>query len=98
MRIEVELVDGSGVQSTQWRYVLGLKSEGKGQQRVLISEERVEKDGQILLSRPDAGDQSDPEIWTQTHLEQIGSNLSLPAVGRVLCSLHLFFCILSPSC
>lgn len=92
VRIEVELVDGSGVQSTQWRYVLGLKSEGKGQQRVLISEERVEKDGQILLSRPDAGDQSDPERLTQTHLEQIGSNLSFRPLAEFFAAstyLHL---------
>ena len=92
VRIEVELVDGSGVQSTQWRYVLGLKSEGKVQQRVLISEERVEKDGQILLSRPDAGDQSDPERLTQTHLEQIGSNLSFRPLAEFFAAstyLHL---------
>ena len=49
-------------------------------------------DGQILLSRPDAGDQSDPERLTQTHLEQIGSNLSFRPLAEFFAAstyLHL---------
>ena len=74
VRIEVELDDpdvGSGI---NWRYVLALKSEGRGQQRVLVSEERVERDGKTLFVRPDDKDLIDDERLTQTHLEQIGSN------------------------
>ena len=75
VRIQVELREDSQGRAKVWTYVLGFKSEGKGQNRVLVSEERVELDGQVLLDRPnDDGDKSDPERLTQTHLEQIGNN------------------------
>ena len=74
--IEVELADGAGV---QWRYALAFKSEGKGLQRLLISEERVEcRDGEgdwrKLLVRPTNDDKKDPSRLTQTYLEQINNN------------------------
>ena len=93
VRIELELMDDSGPMVTRWRYVLGLKSEGKGQQRVLVSEERVEKNGKLLLDRPhNQKDKEDPERLTQTHLEQIGSNLEFRALADFFASttyLHL---------
>ena len=81
VRIAVDLSDVDQGQRRQWRYVLALKAEGKGQQRVLVSEERVECDGRTLLARPDAKDRGDVERRTQTHLEQIGSNASFRALA-----------------
>jgi len=59
-----------------WRYTLGFRSEGKGQQRVLVSQEKVENmvSGKVLLERPNASDQTDKDLLTQTHLEQINTN------------------------
>lgn len=74
VRIEVEIVDDSEDKQVDWLYVLALKTEGKGQQRVLVAEERVERNGKSLLSRPDQYDRLDPDRLTQTHLEQISSN------------------------
>lgn len=74
VRIEVEIVDDSEDKQVDWLYVLALKTEGKGQQRVLVAEERVERNGKSLLSRPDQDDRLDPDRLTQTHLEQISSN------------------------
>ena len=74
VRIEVELSDSLSAEVPNWRYVLAFKSEGKGQQRVLISEERVEHLGQVVLSRPEQVDLQDPQRLTQTHLEQINNN------------------------
>lgn len=74
VRIEVELFDDGQEPETHWRYVLALKSEGKGLQRALVSGERVERNGVPLLERPDKQDKVDTERLTQTHLEQIGSN------------------------
>lgn len=74
VRIEVELSDSEKDSVDNWRYVLALKTEGKGQQRVLVAEERVECNGHVLLDRPDRLDIEDDERLTQTHLEQIGSN------------------------
>ncbi|WP_250497103.1 AAA family ATPase [Caballeronia sp. ATUFL_F1_KS4A] len=74
VRIELELIDDTSDTVSSWRYALALKTEGKGQQRVVVSEERVELNGEQILSRPDLQDKEDPERLTQTHLEQIGSN------------------------
>ena len=74
VRIEVELSDSPAAEVPTWRYVLAFKSEGKGQQRVLISEERVEHLGQSLLNRPNQDDLLDSQRLTQTHLEQINNN------------------------
>lgn len=74
VRIEVELSDSMAAEVPTWRYVLAFKSEGKGQQRVLISEERVEHRGQELLNRPNQDDLQDLQRLTQTHLEQINNN------------------------
>lgn len=74
IRIEIYLVDDSSDDLVSWSYVLALKAEGKGQQRVIVSEEKVICGGKELLARPDKDDLKDPERLTQTHLEQIGSN------------------------
>lgn len=54
VRIEVEISESPSDASPTWRYVLGFKTEGKGQQRVLVSTERVEHGGKTLLDRPSA--------------------------------------------
>lgn len=82
VRIEVTLSESARDAVPAWRYVLAFKSEGKGLQRILISEERVEHQGQLLLSRPDADDQVDPQRLTQTHLEQINNNAPFRALAE----------------
>lgn len=59
-----------------WRYVLSFRSEGKGQQRVVVSKEIVTdmRTNKELLARPTGEDKLDPERLTQTYLEQINSN------------------------
>jgi predicted ATPase len=74
IRVELDLTDSDAQRQTKWRYVLAVKSEGKGQQRVIVSEERVERDGDVLFHRPDEHDRADPERLTETFLEQINTN------------------------
>lgn len=81
LKIDVELLDDSTTPPTRWRYVLVLKSEGKGLHRVMVAEERVERDSQPLLTRPEPVDVVDPERLTQTHLEQINLNKDFRAVA-----------------
>ncbi|NLV24964.1 MAG: AAA family ATPase [Deltaproteobacteria bacterium] len=73
--IEVEISERVDTPAT-WKYSLGFRSEGKGAQRVIVSRERVEDlvNGAVLLERPVEADKSDPEMRTQTHLEQINTN------------------------
>lgn len=74
VRLELTLATSAQAAEPEWRYVLAFKSEGKGLQRVLVSEERVEHQGQVLLQRPDTADLADTQRLTQTHLEQINNN------------------------
>jgi predicted ATPase len=74
VEIDVELSQELD-QPPLWRYVLAFKPEGKGAQRLLVSREKVWKDGKLLLDRPDAKDDADVLLKTQTHLEQIQTNI-----------------------
>lgn len=69
--IDIEL---EGADNLTWRYQLGFKGEGKANNRIKVTKEMVEKDGEVLLSRPDSDDASDPERLTQTHLELTTAN------------------------
>lgn len=72
--VEVEVSDSADDEVPRWRYRLAFNTEGKGQQRVLITHESVEEDGDTILSRPERGDKQDSARLTQTHLEQINNN------------------------
>lgn len=73
--IEVELAEKVDADPL-WRYTLAFGSEGKGQQRLLVSQEIVVnlKTNAVLLNRPDKEDNKDIDRLTQTHLEQINTN------------------------
>lgn len=92
VRIEVEVREGGSGEGGRWRYALALKSEGKGHQRALVVQERVERDGEVLLDRPDENDRADPERLTQTYLEQITTNARFRVLADFFASttyLHL---------
>lgn len=68
--LEFHLEDGSGT----WIYRLAVRGEQGGKNRTIVDEEHVEHNGDVLLHRPDESDRNDPELLTQTHLEQISAN------------------------
>jgi predicted ATPase len=70
--IVVDVHLGGNGQSEAWQYRLRFNQDNK--QRPCIKEERVVKDGQVVLSRPDDKDSHDPERCTQTYLEQVYAN------------------------
>ncbi len=59
---------------TRWEYELAFKQDA--QRRARISKEKVVRDGQVLLMRPNDDDKQDPARLTQTHLEQVNVNRS----------------------
>lgn len=76
----------------RWRYRLAFKPEGKGAQRLLISAEQVWREGELFLDRPDANDEKDELLKTQTHLEQIQTSASFRELVEAFSSvtyLHL---------
>jgi energy-coupling factor transporter ATP-binding protein EcfA2 len=56
----------------RWEYQLQFYQDN--QRRPLVRSEKVVRDGQVLLDRPDTEDMEDPERLTQTHLEQVNVN------------------------
>lgn len=74
VRIDVEISaepDGPPI----WEYTLAFKPEGKGAQRILITQETVRQHGKPVLNRPDPSDKKDIPRLTQTALEQINANV-----------------------
>ncbi len=74
VRIEVHLSTDFDSPVPEWQYKLAFKSEGKGAQRTLISEEEVIDKETSLFLRPDSQDKKDLVRLTQTNLEQIQTN------------------------
>jgi predicted ATPase len=74
VEIEVELKDLESKEPRVWRYGIGLRQEPRGQRRVLLTHERVWRNDEQLLNRPDADDGKDELRLTETNLEHIAAN------------------------
>ncbi|MDO4899518.1 AAA family ATPase [Actinomyces sp.] len=75
---------------TTWKYRLAVRGEAGGHNRPIVDDERVEKDGKCILSRPDVQDRKDPERLTQTHLEQISANHAFRGIATHLQRVQYF--------
>jgi predicted ATPase len=84
VEIDIEICDEWDQSQPTWRYVLAFKPEGKGAQRLLISREQAWHNNVQVLNRPDSADAQDTLLLTQTHLEQIQTNLKFRAVADFL--------------
>jgi energy-coupling factor transporter ATP-binding protein EcfA2 len=80
IEIEVDLQDDS--HGVRWSYGIGIRQEARGHRLPLLAFERVIKEEDVVLQRPDSDDRNDPLRLTQTHLEQIGSNQSFRDIAR----------------
>ena len=89
--IEIHLADTPDASPT-WRYALEFRQEPRGYRRPFLTYERVWKNGEQILNRPDANDEKDPERLTQTFLEQINVNAEFREIAQFFRSvtyLHL---------
>ncbi len=57
-----------------WTYELEIRSESGGLKRAGVTKEVVYREGKEVLNRPDDSDREDPELKTQTALEQLHAN------------------------
>ena len=79
--VEVHLAaDADG--PAEWLYRLGFTVERSGNHRIMVQEEVVEHFGKMVLRRPDQDDEGDPELLTETALEQINANRRFRAVAE----------------
>ena len=81
--IEIHIADTPDVPAT-WRYSVGFCQTDHGDCQNLLTHERVWKDRQLLLDRPDAEDKVDPDRLIQTALEQNAANAEFREIGRFL--------------
>lgn len=78
--VEVELL----LEDDRWSYRLDFGQETRGKRRPMVHKERVTKNGEVLLDRPDEQDEADDNRLTQTHLEQVTANQQFRTVADVL--------------
>ncbi len=81
--IEIHIADTSDAPAT-WHYSLGFRQADREHCQMLLTHERVWKDGERLLDRPDADDNADPDRLIQTALEQNAANAKFREIGRFL--------------
>jgi len=73
VEIEVHLSETNNEQPV-WTYRIGIVQEPRGLRRATLKYESVQKNGEMILDRPNHDDKNDPERLTQTALEQISAN------------------------
>jgi predicted ATPase len=83
VEIAVELEADGG---TRWGYEIAFNQDQ--QRRPQLKKERVLRDGQILLERPNNEDQSDPARLTQTFLEQVNVNRDFRDIAACFASIR----------
>jgi len=75
---------GSDANPNAWEYELHFTQDNL--RRPVIKKERVAKDRQEILSRPNEDDQKDPERLTQTYLQQVNVNREFRAIADLFAS------------
>ncbi|MFM7600051.1 MAG: AAA family ATPase [Pseudanabaena sp.] len=83
VEIEVHLSENE-FQEPTWKYAIGIKQRKGGQNEPILSYERVWKNGEQLVNRPDLEDQADSLRLTQTNLEQINTNAEFRDIPKFL--------------
>ena len=81
--IEIHIADTSDAPAI-WRYSVGFRQADREHCQTHLTYERVWRGDELLLDRPDAEDNEDPDRLTQTALEQIAANAKFREVGRFL--------------
>lgn len=90
----VELSEPTSAEGSpaEWRYAVGIRQQTRGYRQPLLKFEKVWRQGELILDRPDESDKADELLLTQTHLEQINANRGFRPVAGFLQSvlyLHL---------
>lgn len=83
VKLSVELSESED-SDPEWSYTVGFAKEPAGMHAPVITEEVVERQGRLILRRPDDPDRADPLRLSQTHLEQISANKEFRDVAEFL--------------
>lgn len=91
IEIAISLSDTSNQKKT-WKYEIGITQQTRGYRQPFLAHERVWKNGQKIVNRPNNADKKDDLRLTQTYLEQVNANADFREVVKFLESilyLHL---------
>ena len=81
--IEIHIADTPNA-SAIWRYSVGFRQADHRHCQTHLTHERVWREDELLLDRPDADDNEDPDRLIQTALEQNAANANFREIGRFL--------------
>ena len=81
--IEIHIAEASG-SSPMWRYGIGFRQETRANCHAYLTHERVWREDELLLDRPDSDDSEDPDRLIQTALEQSATNAKFRDIGKFL--------------
>ena len=81
--IEVHLADAADT-PPKWEYRLEFGAAPSAPRRAVVLSETARREGVRVLNRPADGDADDPELLTQTALEQVAQNRPFRAVTEFL--------------
>ncbi|WP_273278521.1 AAA family ATPase [Methanothrix soehngenii] len=87
VEIEIQLAESS-LEPTKWKYAIGITQEKGGKRRPILVYEKVWTGDKLILERPDEQDNHDTQRLTQTHLEQINSNMPFREIAVFLTSIQ----------
>jgi predicted ATPase len=87
VEIEIELAESSD-EMVKWKYAIGITQEKGGKRRPILVYETVWSGETQILKRPDDNDKEDAQRLTQTHLEQINSNMRFREIASFLSSIQ----------
>jgi predicted ATPase len=84
--VEVELSESGS--APEYKYAIGITQQVRGYRQPVLRYEKVWKNGELLLNRPDDQDYEDLLRLTQTHLEQISANSAFRPIARFFDSIR----------
>ena len=79
--INVCIADSYNGTPPLWQYSLGIKQETRGFREPFVAYEKVWKEGNLILERPNGEDKIDKERQKQTYLEQVNNNQNFREIG-----------------
>lgn len=84
--IKLSVKVGNEEQKDLWEYTLAFKQDKQRNQ--IITDETVIKNKKIISKRPDSKDKSDPELLSQTHIEQSIANKDFRELSNFFSGTH----------
>ena len=82
--IAIALANAENESPPKWRYEIGIKQEVRGYRQHYLTYEKVWRNGEIILDRPDKHDTADDARLKQTYLEQVNNNKDFREIGDYL--------------